>query len=42
VLGALGEVETALVTYGRSRIERSALEQEVAAAREAEALARRL
>jgi outer membrane protein, multidrug efflux system len=42
VLGALAEVETALVSYGRSRIQRAALEREVAAAREAESLARRL
>jgi len=42
VLGALGEVETALVTYGRSRIQRAALEREVAAARDAASLALRL
>ena len=42
VFQALGEVETALVTYGRSRIERAALEREVASAREAVALSRRL
>jgi NodT family efflux transporter outer membrane factor (OMF) lipoprotein len=41
-LGALAEVETALVAYGRSRIERAALEREVASATEADALARRL
>jgi outer membrane protein, multidrug efflux system len=42
VLAALGETETALVTYGRSRLERAALEREVTAASEAERLARRL
>ena len=42
VLGALGEVETALVTYGRSEIQREALKREVADRREALDLAKRL
>ncbi len=42
VLGALGEVETALVDYGRLRIRSDALGQEVAARRQAVDLAERL
>jgi outer membrane protein, multidrug efflux system len=42
VLGALGEVESALVTYGRSEIQRQALEREVVQRRDAVDLAQRL
>jgi outer membrane protein, multidrug efflux system len=42
VLFALGEVETALVTYGRSQIRRNALNQEVAARQQALRIAQRL
>lgn len=42
VLTALAEVETALVTYGRSQIQRNALAAEVAARRQAVSLAKRL
>jgi outer membrane protein, multidrug efflux system len=42
VLRALDEVETALVTYGRSQISRNALDQEVGARRQALAIAQRL
>lgn len=42
VLTALAEVETALVTYGQSQIQRNALAAEVAARRQAVSLATRL
>ena len=42
VLGALAEVETALVSYGRQQIRRDALGREVAADRDALSLAERL
>jgi multidrug efflux system outer membrane protein len=42
VLAALGEVETALVAYGRQQIRRDALEREVAADRDSLDLAKRL
>lgn len=42
VLTTLAEVETALVTYGHSQIQRNALVAEVAARRQAVSLARRL
>jgi outer membrane protein, multidrug efflux system len=42
VLLALDEVETALVTYGRSQINRNALTEEVAARRQALTIAQRL
>lgn len=42
ILSALGEVETALVTYGRSEIQRQALGREVAQRREALDLSKRL
>ena len=42
VLGALGEVETALVTFGRSEIQREALGREVVERREALDLSKRL
>jgi len=42
ILSALGEVETSLVTYGRSEIQREALQREVAERRKALDLAKRL
>jgi outer membrane protein, multidrug efflux system len=42
VLAALDEVESALITYGRKRIQRDAFKNEVAAAQEALMLAERL